>query len=114
MLQIDIDIKRITDKLKSRCKSNNIKLPCEIDSWHGFDSTNTKGLIKLGCLLETRGWRFIGMWPNPTGARNFHMRVARTGVYDVDQLATEIEMMKNLATEFSIEKYSDCAPQPIA
>ena len=113
MLQENIDTETILERLISRCESYNLRLPCELDSWHGFNSTNTSALIKLGIYLETLGWRFIGMWPNPTGTRNFHLRVARTGLYNEDTLAAEIGMMRQIVVDFSLVHYSDCTPQPI-
>lgn len=114
MPQDIIDIDNILERLITLCEAYNLKLPCDLDSWHGFDSTNTKSLIKLGLYLETIGWRFIGMWPNPTGARNFQLRVARTGVYDTHALVAEIKKMRELVTDYTLVHYSDCTQQPIA
>ena len=113
-MQKSFSNKRVFSLLMQRCKGNNLQLPCEMDSWHGFDSTNIQSLVDLGRYLEDEGWRFIGMWPNPDGTNNFHLRVAKTGFYGEQQLIEEIEMMKNLANQFSVDNYSDCAPQPFA
>lgn len=111
-MQKNFSNKRVFSQLMQRCKSSKLKLPCEMDSWHGFDSNNIQALVDLGQYLEGQGWRFIGMWPNPEGTNNFHLRVAKTGFYGETQLIEEIEMMKKLAIKFAVDNYSDCSPQP--
>ncbi len=103
---------RIFIQLNEVCNSSNLQLPCDMDSWHGFESVDALALVNLGRRLESLGWRFVGIWPSLEEANFFHLKVTKSGIYGEDQLIEEIEMMKKLATEFSIENYTECSPQP--
>lgn len=98
--------------LLTMCKNDSIDLPCRMDSWHGFDSSNPESLIELGRHLEKQGWRFVGLWPVQRGSKDFHLRVSRTGTYEEGLLMDEMKNMEKIGSRFKIERYSDCSPQP--
>ena len=103
---------QVIKNLVSLCKNNRINLPCELDSWHGFDSSKPESLLALGQHLQKQGWRFVGIWPLHHGSDNFHLRVSRTGTYEEVLLLDEMKKMEKLSAKFDVDGYSDCSPQP--
>ena len=103
----------VLEALETTCENNHFALPCELDSWHGFESENPDILAEFGRHLESNhGFRFVGMWPSPAGSRNYHLRVARVGIYDEASLVAEVERLAQIATRHGVEVYADCSPQP--
>lgn len=94
------------------CKSNNFTLPCELDSWHGFESNSSKALESLGKYLESKfNWRNVGYWQVQGGL--YHLRVAKEGMYNLESILSEIPNMEKAASEHGVKYYVDCAPQPL-
>ncbi len=106
--------KAVKDHLVKVCENNNYILPCKLDSWHGFESKNPKALNALGKYLERKhDWRNTGSWEVQLGNKGvYHLRVAKEGIYTLEKIQEEIPFMEKVASEFGVESYVDCAPQP--